>query len=107
MPLVEVAALVGGQPSGASGDRRAPLGHGSRAVVVVTRGEQPVGLLVDGIVDIADEEPTDATQDGRRGPGVVGGAVVGGRLVELLDLEDAFVAAGAAFAGSHLEEVHA
>ncbi|MBM6401755.1 chemotaxis protein CheA [Phycicoccus sp. MQZ13P-5] len=102
MPLVEVASVVGGRPGRTPGG--GADGSASRAVVVVSRGEHPVGLVVDAIVDIADEDPSVAPQDGRRGPGVVGGAVVGGRLVELLDLEAALRCAGPVPTAALLEE---
>ncbi|MGG5257726.1 chemotaxis protein CheW [Phycicoccus avicenniae] len=107
MPLVEVGTVVGG--------RRAPtrIGHvtdsgaDTRAVIVVTRDDQPVGLVVDAIVDIADEDPEVASQAGHRGPGVVGGAVVGGRLVEILDLAAALRVAGTVPTAHVLEGVPA
>ncbi|QKE85941.1 chemotaxis protein CheA [Arthrobacter sp. NEB 688] len=108
MPLVEVSALVSGLRVAGRGSRGTTHGDGRRSVVVVHHGEHPVGLVVDAILDINVEDGDVAAQEGRRGPGVVGGAVVGGRLVEILDLDAAVRAAGTALATPvHLEEVPA
>ncbi len=109
MPLVEVSALVSGLRVAGRGSRSSTHEDGRRSVVVVHHGDRPVGLVVDAIVDINVEDGDVAAQEGRRGPGVVGGAVVGGRLVEILDLDAAVRAAGTtvAAAPAHLEEVPA
>ncbi|GIL35108.1 chemotaxis protein CheA [Phycicoccus sp. DTK01] len=107
MPLVEVSALVSGLRVAGRGSRSSTK-DGRRSVVVVHHGDRPVGLVVDAIVDINVEDGDVAAQEGRRGPGVVGGAVVGGRLVEILDLDAAVRAAGTTVAApAHLEEVPA
>ncbi len=64
-------------------------------VIVYTQGERSVGLVVDAVIDIGAEAP------GSRGdlvaPGVLGVAVIQDKITELLDMEQAIVAADPRF----------
>ncbi|MBX6372455.1 MAG: chemotaxis protein CheA, partial [Acidothermus sp.] len=85
LPLARLADLLGE--------------HGGDAeqltVVVYTQGTRSVGLVVDSVVDIGTEEP-DSRGD-LSAPGVTGVVVVDGRVTELLDMEQAILAADPRF----------
>jgi two-component system chemotaxis sensor kinase CheA len=89
LPLLEVnAALRSAQPSALE----VPGDHEAFQVVVYARPERPVGLIVDRILDIVE-------QDGEvRGPasrrGVEYTTVIQGHVTEMLDVEDLIRAAG-------------
>jgi two-component system chemotaxis sensor kinase CheA len=53
-------------------------------VIVYRRGEQSFGLVVGEIHDIIDEVVE--IQPGSRGPGIIGSAVVQGRITDLVDV---------------------
>jgi two-component system, chemotaxis family, sensor kinase CheA len=97
MPLVRLSALLGSH--GAS------LGAAEREqLVVYTRGRRSVGLVVDRILDIASETP--GTRSDIDDHALLGSAVVGDRVVELLDVRAAVLAADPGFfdaeaAGQH------
>ncbi|HEY6558918.1 MAG TPA: chemotaxis protein CheA [Polyangiaceae bacterium] len=57
----------------------------TQPVVVFSRGDQSVGLMVDGILDIVEEavSPNRALQR----PGISGSAIMQGRVVELVDVD--------------------
>jgi len=93
MPLVRISTLLGvqGEPGGD--------GEGVQ-LVVHSRGERSVGFVVERIVDIATERA--GTRSDLDGQALVGSVVVGDRVVELLDMDSAILAADPQFsAGGH------
>jgi two-component system chemotaxis sensor kinase CheA len=100
--LVPLRAVL---ESGAPDDGRAadPV-----QVVVFNDGDRSVGLIVDQILDVADEAVTVRQQSGRKG--LLGSAVVGKRVTDFLDLnhvihaaaEDWFQGAGGAATGKRV-----
>jgi two-component system, chemotaxis family, sensor kinase CheA len=76
MPLVDVPGWLGLEPT--------PM-DGMIHVVVYTRGNQSIGLVVSGIVDIVDQRVT--VKDGAARHCTLGAAVIQGRVTDLLDLE--------------------
>jgi two-component system chemotaxis sensor kinase CheA len=64
-------------------------------VVVLTRGTRAVGLVVREIVDILEDR--DDQHSDVEDMGLLGSTVLGGRVVELLDVRAAVLAADAAF----------
>ena len=84
MPLVRISALLGVYSE--------PAGEGSGVqLVVYTRGERSVGFVVDRILDIATERA--GTRSDIDDQALVGSIVVGEKVVELLDMESAVLAA--------------
>jgi two-component system chemotaxis sensor kinase CheA len=83
MPLVRLSNLLGayGEPSS----------DGGVQLVVYTRGERSVGFVVDRILDIATERV--GTRSDIDDTALVGSVVVGDKVVELLDVESAVLAA--------------
>lgn len=77
MPLVRLTDLFGELSSGDSGPVQ---------VVVYGEGEQTVGIVVEQILDILDEQI--ALQPGVGRPGTQGAAILQGKVTELLDLEN-------------------
>jgi len=77
MPLVDVAGALGLAPGDASSELL--------QVVVFREGGRSVGLVVDEIVDIVEEHVNVAAVASR--PGLLGSAVVQGRVTDLLDVE--------------------
>ena len=77
-------------------------------VVVFNDGDRSVGLIVDQILDVADEAVTVRQQSGRKG--LLGSAVVGKRVTDFLDLnhvihataEDWFQGAGGSSSGKRV-----
>lgn len=57
---------------------------GARPILIVADGDRSVGLIVDEIVDIV-EEQLQVRQDGSK-PGVLGSAIVAGHTTEIIDL---------------------
>jgi two-component system, chemotaxis family, sensor kinase CheA len=74
LPLLNVAEMLGGSPAGSDS-----------LSVVVYRGEgSEIGLVVDEISDIVEESIGEPYPSGQ--PGVLGSALVGGRITDFLDL---------------------
>jgi two-component system chemotaxis sensor kinase CheA len=96
MPLVRLSTLLGAY--GDSGSE----GTGVQ-MVVYTRGERSVGFVVERILDIASERI--GTRSDIDDHALVGSIVVGDKVVELLDMESAVLAADPHFysAGSALD----
>jgi two-component system chemotaxis sensor kinase CheA len=67
-------------------------------VVVFSNEENTLGLIVDQIVDIVDEEVTMRRSTSPR-PGILGSAVVGKKVVDFLDLQSIIEATGEGFLG--------
>jgi two-component system chemotaxis sensor kinase CheA len=84
LPLVGVGTVIGPVVAAASG-----IGRHSQ-VVVFASGTRRLGLVVDQILDIVDE-PLTALRTTTTVAGLLGSAVIGGRITDLLDL-DALVA---------------
>ncbi len=78
LPLVAAAALV---DSGAP-----PLAteHGNVHVIVINNGFQPFGLMVDDILDIVEESLS--VVRGSTMPGLLGSAVIGGLVTDIVDV---------------------
>jgi two-component system chemotaxis sensor kinase CheA len=96
MPLIRISTLLGvyGDGDGA--------GEGVQ-LVVYTRGERSVGFVVERILDIATERA--GTRSDIDDQALVGSVVVGEKVVELLDMEQAVLAADPHFfTGVHAEE---
>jgi len=86
MPLVWLSAFTGA----------GYVEPGERIQVVVhSNGERSVGLVVDEILDITDADIS--SLDEVHAPGVIGSAIVDGRITDLLDVSSAVVAADPAF----------
>jgi two-component system chemotaxis sensor kinase CheA len=83
MPLARLSNLLGayGEPSS----------DGGVQLVVYTRGERSVGFVVERILDIATERV--GTRSDIDDTALVGSVVVGDKVVELLDVESAVLAA--------------
>ena len=77
LPLVSLSALL--EPGGAGSGDADPV-----QVIVFNDGERSIGLQVDQIVDVVEESVAVEQRNGRRG--LLGSAVVGKRVVDLLDL---------------------
>jgi two-component system chemotaxis sensor kinase CheA len=84
MPLVRISNLLGvyGEP---------PAEGSGVQLVVYTRGERSVGFVVDRILDIATERS--GTRSDIDDQALVGSVVVGDKVVELLDMDSAVLAA--------------
>jgi two-component system chemotaxis sensor kinase CheA len=84
MPLVRISSLLGahGEPADESTGVQ---------LVVYTRGERSVGFVVERILDIATERV--GTRSDIDDQALVGSVVVGDRVVELLDMQSAVLAA--------------
>ena len=85
LPLVDLASVL--EPGS---------GHDAFAdeiiqLIVFTDGARRIGVIVDQIVDIVDEAVT--VRRGATAPGLLGSAVIGGKITDLLDLH-AVVSAG-------------
>ncbi len=84
MPLVRLSALLGAYGEG--GDPEAGV-----QLVVYTRGARSVGFVVDRILDIATERS--GTRSDIDDHALVGSVVVGDKVVELVDMQSAVLAA--------------
>jgi two-component system chemotaxis sensor kinase CheA len=84
MPLIRISTLLGayGEPDAE--------GEGVQ-LVVYTRGERSVGFVVERILDIATERA--GTRSDVDDEALVGSVVVGDKVVELLDMASAVLAA--------------
>ena len=87
MPLVYISEGVsmGGQWALPSDGNDSNNGKDELSVVVHTSGEQSIGLVVDAILDIVEEELD--THNFKNRDGVIGTIVVQGRVTELLDVD--------------------
>ena len=86
LPLGRLASMLG-EPVMPDGE--------ALKVIVYTQGRRSVGLVVDSVVDIATEAPR--SRGDVAGFGVSGVAVVQDLVTELLDMEQAIMAADARF----------
>jgi two-component system chemotaxis sensor kinase CheA len=100
MPLIRLSTLLG-----AYGE----TGGDGVQMVVYTRGDRSVGFVVERILDIASERV--GTRSDIDDHALVGSIVVGDKVVELLDMESAvmaadphFYSAGSGSEGATLEE---
>ncbi len=87
LPLVRLASFLGGRSEPDAGE--------TLHVVVSSEGERSVGLVVDQILDIAEEAIVARSASDEHG--LLGSAVVQGVINELLDVPRAIVAADAHF----------
>jgi two-component system chemotaxis sensor kinase CheA len=87
MPLVRLANLLGSYDESD--------GRDTVQLVVYTRGERSVGFVVERILDIATERP--GTRSDIDDHALIGSVVVGDRVVELLDVQAAVLAADPTF----------
>ena len=95
MPLVRISTLLG--VHGEQADESAGV-----QLVVHTRGERSVGFVVERILDIATERI--GTRSDIDDQALVGSVVVGDKVVELLDMAGAVLAADPHFyTGAHDE----
>jgi two-component system chemotaxis sensor kinase CheA len=88
MPLLDVAAAL--RPSG-EGPPAAPEAY---QVVVYAGADRPVGLVVERILDVVEQDGEVQGPSSRRGVGYT--VVIGGRVTEVLDVEALIGAAGGA-----------
>ncbi len=84
MPLIRLSALLGSYAE-------APAEGAGVQLVVYTRGERSVGFVVERILDIASERS--GTRSDIDDSALVGSVVIGDKVVELLDMEHAVLAA--------------
>jgi two-component system chemotaxis sensor kinase CheA len=87
MPMVRLASLLGAYGDGEPSDRV--------QLVVYTRGERSVGFAVERIIDIATERS--GSRSDIDDHALLGSVVVGERVVELLDVQAAVLAADPVF----------
>src|SRR5262249_49431888 len=86
LPLIDVdRALGAAPPPGASPSAGGPGGRGGGQGVVYAGAERPVGLVVDRILDIV-EQDSDVQGPAVR-PGGDRTAVIGGHVTEMLNVE--------------------
>jgi two-component system chemotaxis sensor kinase CheA len=83
MPLIRLSNLLGAYGEGGDGD--------GVQMVVYTRGERSVGFVVERILDIASERA--GTRSDIDDTALLGSIVVGEKVVELLDIQAAVLAA--------------
>lgn len=88
MPLVRISEILG-----ENNQERIEGEEESLQVVVVTQDRRSTGLVVDRILDIAEESFVVEPQLGRKG--IVGSAVIQNRVTDILDLPGLIVAADA------------
>jgi len=88
MPMVRLATLLGAYGDGSEATDRVQL-------VVYTRGERSVGFAVERIIDIATERS--GSRSDIDDHALLGSVVVGERVVELLDVHAAVLAADPVF----------
>ncbi len=79
MPLLWLSDALDGREANTAGVNRESL-----RVVVYATGERSVGLVVDRILDIAEESFTLQPETGR--PGVRGSAIIQRRITDVLDV---------------------
>ncbi len=86
LPLVSLGEVL------ESGAARSQAPADPAQVIVFNDGERSLGVMVDGILDIAEERVTVRRNTSRKG--LLGSAVVGKRLADFLDLNGVIRAAG-------------
>ncbi len=82
LPLVRLAAVLG---------MAAPPDRDPLQVIVFSEGERRIGVVVDSIIDIAEDRAV--VQSESRRPGVLGSAVIGQKVTDLIDLQEVISAA--------------
>ncbi|MGH6735938.1 MAG: chemotaxis protein CheW [Methyloceanibacter sp.] len=82
---------------------RVPRESGVQPVLVFTEGEHPAGLAIDEIVDIVEEPLTIDLK--AETPGVIGGAIIRGKAVEIVDVSHYLGAVFAQHLRGTLDEV--
>jgi two-component system chemotaxis sensor kinase CheA len=85
MPVLELSMLVVERRTVLR--RHTPINADMLQLVVFSHDNAHVGLIVDQILDIVEEELVNQRPPGR--PGVLGSVVLSGRVTELLDVEAA------------------
>ncbi len=75
-----------------AGSEAREIGSGLKQVVVFSDGRRRTGVLVDQIIDILEEAVT--ARRGVSAPGILGSAIIGGQVTDLLDLESLLASAG-------------
>ncbi len=86
LPLVRVADLLQERRKKTRGPQETPAADAPIQVVVYSDQERSIGLIVDRILDIVEEDI--ANQQAASRDGVLGTVVIQGRVTELLDLEE-------------------
>jgi two-component system, chemotaxis family, sensor kinase CheA len=95
MPMIDLKTLLVERRTRARvevADAAAPVAKETVHVVVCSHVSGNVGLIVDQIVDIVEDAVADPRPAGR--PGMLGSAVIQGRVTELLDVEAVLRCAG-------------
>jgi two-component system chemotaxis sensor kinase CheA len=93
MPLIRISEAVG-QPAGASGEMAADA-EARLQVVVYAEGGRSIGLVVERILDIVEEDVVlDRTAERA---GILGSAVVQQRVTDLVDVQGVVRAANPRF----------
>ena len=92
LPLVSLARLL--EPGLPTGPLHPEFPHAYTLVIIFERGSSRVGLVVGSILDIV-EEPLRVRCMNTQ-PGLLGSALIAGRITELLDLDAVFAAIGEA-----------
>jgi two-component system chemotaxis sensor kinase CheA len=88
LPLLNLDELL--PPHRRSADRRRPpQGDETVNVVIYSDGQRRVGLVVDRIIDIIDDAITTELVGARKG--VIGSALIQGRVTELVDVVEAIL----------------
>ena len=75
-----------------AGKEAREIGSGLRQVIVFSDGRRRTGVLVDQIIDILEEAVT--ARRSVSAPGILGSAIIGGQVTDLLDLEFLLASAG-------------
>ena len=86
LPLLAMPGLS----NAGNGERE--IGSGLKQVVVFSDGRRRTGVLVDQIIDILEETVT--ARHSVSAPGILGSAIIGGQVTDLLDLESLLTSAG-------------
>jgi two-component system chemotaxis sensor kinase CheA len=95
LPLASLAPIL--EPSVPSGATDGASLEDPAQVVVFDNGGRSVGILVDRILDIVEDQVTVRQAAAR--PGLLGSAVIGGQVADLLDLHAVIQAADAGWFG--------
>jgi two-component system chemotaxis sensor kinase CheA len=97
LPLVAIGTLIGPVVAAVS-----VIGKQSQ-VIVFASGTRRLGLVVDQILDIVDE-PITALRTTTNVTGLLGSAVIGGRITDLLDLDALVASTGESWVSPHTGE---